>query len=409
MSLRSLYIDFNSYFASVEQELQTELRGKPIGVVPVMADTTCCIAASYEAKAFGVKTGTLVKEAKLLCPEILLVEARPTLYVDYHHRLVTAVESCLPVDRVNSIDEMACILTGSQQQRFSAEQLAYKIKTVIATQVGAYLKCSIGIASNEFLAKTASDMHKPDGLTIIEPVDLPHCLYRLKLRDLCGIGPRMEARLQQQGIHTVQELCAADIHAMRHAWNGIEGERMYALLRGDAVPRPPTQRASLSHSHVLAPELRTQRTAYSVLHRLTQKAAMRLRDYHYLTGALAISLKYRDGRKWEASRFFDATDETLTFLTALRELWRSRPPWAKQATPLAVGMAFSRLMEKSFMNRLLFSNYPRREKLDQAIDQLNLRYGKNTLYYGGAHLALHAAPMRIAFNHIPDLRVESDD
>ena len=95
-----LFVDLNSYFASVEQQDRPELRGKPVGVVPMMADTTCCIAASYEAKAFGVKTGTIVADARRMCPDIVLVEARHELYVDYHHRIVEAVESCLPVTAV---------------------------------------------------------------------------------------------------------------------------------------------------------------------------------------------------------------------------------------------------------------------------------------------------------------------
>src|ERR1700727_3252543 len=108
--LRWLFLDLNSYFASVEQELRPELRGRPLAVVPVVADTTCCIAASYEAKRYGVRTGTQVGEAKALCPGIILVEARHELYVDYHHRVVEAVESCLPATSVMSIDEMACHL-----------------------------------------------------------------------------------------------------------------------------------------------------------------------------------------------------------------------------------------------------------------------------------------------------------
>ena len=117
MALRSLYVDFNSYFASVEQQLRPELRGKPIGILPVMADTTCCIAASYEAKKFGVKTGTIVADAKKMCKDMIFVEARPAVYVEMHHKLIELVESCTPVERVNSIDEMQCELTGTQMQR----------------------------------------------------------------------------------------------------------------------------------------------------------------------------------------------------------------------------------------------------------------------------------------------------
>ena len=111
-----LFLDLNAYFASVEQQVNPALRGVPVAVVPVMTDTTCCIAASYEAKAFGIKTGTLVREAKALCPSLRLVEARQDLYVDYHHRIVKTVDSCVPVESVLSIDEMICRLQGSQTE-----------------------------------------------------------------------------------------------------------------------------------------------------------------------------------------------------------------------------------------------------------------------------------------------------
>ena len=130
------FVDLNSYFASCEQQDRTDLRGQPVAVVPMMADTTCCIAASYEAKAYGVKTGTIVADAKRLCPSIILVEARHELYVDYHHRIVEAVESCLPVTAVLSIDEMACRLMGRERPLLAALELGRKVKARIQEQVG---------------------------------------------------------------------------------------------------------------------------------------------------------------------------------------------------------------------------------------------------------------------------------
>src|SRR5271168_1308237 len=112
MALRALFVDFNSYFSSVEQQEQPHLRGRPVAVVPVMTDSTCCIAASYEAKRFGIKTGTNVGEARKRCPGLVVVEARPSLYVEYHHRLIAVVDACVPVTQVRSIDEMSCTLRG---------------------------------------------------------------------------------------------------------------------------------------------------------------------------------------------------------------------------------------------------------------------------------------------------------
>src|ERR1700685_2689077 len=134
--LNWLFVDLNSYFASVEQQVRSELRGRPVGVVPMMADTTCCIAASYEAKAFGVRTGTVVAEAKRMCPDIVLVEGRHEIYTEYHHRVVEAVESCVPVTAVCSIDEMACRLIGRERPLLNAIDLGIRVKRAIHERAG---------------------------------------------------------------------------------------------------------------------------------------------------------------------------------------------------------------------------------------------------------------------------------
>lgn len=407
MPLRALYIDFNSYFASVEQQLQPRLRGRPIAVLPVMAETTCCIAASYEAKRHGVKTGTLVSDARKLCPDIHFVEARPAVYVELHHRLVEAVESCLHVSRVLSIDEMVCHLTGSDRRRERAFGLAQRIKGAIAARVGSELRSSIGIAPNAFLAKVASDMKKPDGLIVIEDNDLPACLYGLELRDLCGIGKAMEQRLHRGGICTVRELCASSREKLRQAWGSVEGERVHARLRGEEVPDLPSQRGSVSHSHVLPPELRTPQAAFSVLHRLLQKAAMRLRSYGCIAGAMQVKIRFRNGTGWEKQALFDPTNDTLVLLEALQHLWQDFPR-KNRVQPLSVAVVLSRLDEQGHQVRSLFDAGRSHDQLNAVIDSINLRYGKQTLYFGGAHTALQAAPMRIAFGHVPDLDIEGD-
>ncbi|HTH68722.1 MAG TPA: hypothetical protein VL545_10725, partial [Rhodanobacter sp.] len=293
MSLRSLFVDFNSYFASVEQHEDPSLRGRPVGVAPVAAETTSLIAASYEAKAFGVGTGTMVREARRLCPGIQIRVARPERYVAWHHRLMEAIDHAIPVGRVGSIDEVACELVGRQRRREVAEQIAQQVKDEIALAApGGAIRCSIGIAPNDFLAKTASDMKKPDGLTVIELADLPHALHGLALRDLCGIGSSMEARLHEAGITTVAQLTAASKLVLRHAWGGIEGERMWGLLRGAWLPTAPTERGSIGHSHVLGPELRTPAGARAVLKKLLVKAAMRMRREEMLSGAMAVRIRF---------------------------------------------------------------------------------------------------------------------
>lgn len=409
MKLNALYVDFNSYFASVEQQLVPALRGKPVGVLAVMAETTCCIAASYEAKAFGVKTGTVVSEARKLCPDIIFVQARPPVYVEYHHKLIEMVERCTHVEKVLSIDEMVCKLTGSQQQPENALKLAAKIKQVIARNAGDYIKCSIGIAPNTFLAKVASNMQKPDGCVMIEPHELPQRLFGLQLRDLNGIGKQMEARLARYRITTVEQLYAANRQQLQTAWGSIEGERMYDKLRGIEPYYVKNTRSSLGHSHVLPPEQRTEAGARAVLHRLLQKACMRMRSYDLLASRISVKIKFRNMPSWSMESAISPTDNTLQLIDALEQFLQHYP--ATRHEPYAVGVSFSGLVTAEEAARDLFDITPLEnvKKLNKAIDALNLKFGKNTIYFGGAHAALKDAPMRIAFNHIPDLIVEGDE
>jgi len=404
MSLNELFIDFDSYFAAVEQQDRPALRGRPVAVVPRQADTTCCIAASYEAKAYGVKTGTRVAEARRLCPDIAFVQARHAVYIDRHEQLVRAIETCIPVDAVMSIDEMACRLTGSGREAGKAREVAATIKRAVA-EVAPSVTCSIGLAPNRFLAKMASKLDKPDGLTALTERDLPAAFDRLPLDEITGIGPRMLARLRAHGIDSVRALYAASAGELRAIWGGIAGERMHARLRGVSVPEPDHGRATIGHSHVLPPAMRGEGDALAVLHRLLQKAAWRLRDNGFRAGGVGMQLRYVDGRRWRAARRVDATQDTLALVRAMRELWRQRPP---RRTPLlGVGVTLTHLTDEWGASLDLFAESAGRRRLNAAVDRLNARFGRNAVYFGGAHRALDAAPMRIAFTRIPDPKTEA--
>ncbi len=402
--LHSLFIDFNSFFASAEQALRPELRNRPVVVVPLMAETTCCIAASREAKPFGIKTGTPVYEAKRLCPGLKIVEARPEPYIRFQKKLIEIIEECGVSAEVESIDEAHCPLWGEWMEEGPARALAARIKKTIAEQVSPILTCSIGIAPNRFLSKTASDMQKPDGLVVIRPEDLPQCLHRLELRDLYRIGPRMEARMRAHSVDTVAQLCELSRAMLHNIWGSIEGELFYDSLHGKPTCYRSTERRSLGHSHILPPELRTEKGARSVLHRLTQKAAMRLRSYQCVTARMSLFIKCtgeRDG--WGDEIHFNATQDTLELLHILEMLW-SRRHLAREATPFAVGVNFLELTAEKNKVPALFEREQRdrRRALLAAVDQLNLKEGKNTVYFAGAHGAVGYTPMRIAFNRIPD-------
>ncbi len=292
-----LHVDLNSFFASVEQQIHPEYRNKPTGVVPLMADTTSLIAASYEAKALGITTGTRVLDARRICPGIILVNGDHSTYAEYSHKIAAAVERVCPVAHTPSIDEMVCQLLGRERQPANSRQISLDIKQAIKDDVGETLRCSIGMAPNRYLAKIASDMQKPDGLVGLLPSTLPGSIAHLVLRDLPGIGARTEQRLNAKGIHSMPQLLALDRTAMHRLFDSVWGDRMYHWLRGaetgdDGAPVPLEVQKSLGHSHVLAPEHRSPEGAWAVAHKLLHKAAMRLRMEKFFAGSLALTIKY---------------------------------------------------------------------------------------------------------------------
>jgi DNA polymerase-4 len=421
-----LHIDLNSFFASVEQQLHPEYRGKPLAVVPTMADTTCCIAASYEAKAFKVKTGTQVGEAKKLCPGIILIAGDHADYAKYSHAISAAVELACPVAHNPSIDEMVCQLMGREQEPPRARQIALNIKESIYKNVGVALRCSIGMAPNRYLAKIASDMQKPDGLIGLLPSQLPRAIAHLELRDLPGVGARTEVRLNKKGITTMEQLLALDRNGMRKLFDSVWGDRMYHWLRGaqteDATGNNLAQaevQKSLGHSHVLAPEFRSPEGSWAVAHKLLHKAAMRLRMEHFYTGSLAVTIRYQLTRDqadrmkskkhtsgikhsgWGMEARFRDCQDTLTLLEILRSLWAQRPQGAEFQKPFFVGITLRNLIPESEYQAELFADPSNRAGLSAIMDKLNLKYGHTTLHFAGMLPARESAPTRIAFTQIP--------
>jgi DNA polymerase-4 len=192
---------------------------------------------------------------------------------------------------------------------------------------------------------------------------------------------------------------------LRAAWGGIEGERMWRALRGESVLRPAQTRSTISHSHVLAPAQRNDTDARAVLHRLLQKAAMRLRKIEHFAGGLSLSIRYVSGGRWDDARQFLESQDTIEFIHVLNTLWDGRPRHG--GVPLHVGVTLFHLAPQCSVTPSLFGG-EKRQKLNTVVDALNSALGKNTVYFGGAHTALDSAPMRIAFNRIPDLETEGD-
>ncbi|TDU64248.1 DNA polymerase-4 [Prosthecobacter fusiformis] len=410
--LRWLFVDLNSYFASVEQQLRPELRGRPVIVVPVMSDHTCAIAASYQAKKFGVKTGTNVGDAKRMCPGLAVVEASHGRYVDFHHKIIDEIERHYPVQVIGSIDEMGCLLDRKRAPEEVAVALARRIKRGLLDHVGEVITCSVGIATNRYLAKVASDLTKPDGLEVVRVEDLPGRLAHLKLTDLPGIGRNMEPRLHEAKIHTFLDLWQATPRELHRVWGGVGGDRFWHQLHGGDLDDVPVQNRSIGHSHVLSPEFRQPPEAAIVSKRLLLKAASRLRRMGYRATQLSLSVRAESTLRGEAHQRFLPVSDSFALTKTLNVLWPEAMDQIGWSRVKKIGVTLHGLEANSAPQQMdlfpelgspIIADVERRDKLSKIMDDLNQEYGRDSIALGFAPDSVKSfSGTKIAFTRIPE-------
>lgn len=415
--LRWLFLDLNSYFASVEQQLQPALRGRPVIVAPVGSDTTVTIAASVEAKRFGIRTGTPVWEAKRLCRDLVVTPARHERYVEFHEAIVAEIWRHIPVTKVCSIDEVACRLLDNENGRDAAIALARRIKAGIRGNVGTCLTSSVGIAPNRLLAKLASDLQKPDGLVVFEGADLPHALYPLALTDIAGIGAKMARRLAREGINDIRQLCDRRPRDAGQAWGGTNGDRLWYLLHGVDLREKPTQSRTIGHSHVLSPGKRGAEPVRLTARRLALKAASRLRRKGYRARLLVLHARFEDDKStWRASCRLPETQDSFVVLDRLEALFprlyaagRDRPGGFRIRM---IGVTLCEIARTHGEQGSLFAaldpsdplaRETRGLALSRAMDRINGRFGRNAVSVGPSYGGrLDRVGTKIAFGRIPE-------
>jgi len=408
--LHWLFFDLNSYFASVEQQENPRLRGRPVAVVPMMTESTCAIAASYEAKVYGVKTGTKIYEAKRKCPELVCVLARHDLYVKYHHRILAELDQHLPVTKICSIDEAACRLFSNEQAPKQAYELALRIKAGFKHNIGEAITCSIGIAPNAYLAKIATEMEKPDGLVILEPGKYKNRLFSLDLTDLTGINQRMFRRLQASGIETIEQFWHLAPKQAREIWKSVEGERLWYRLHGYEIPQEKTQRRVVGHSRVLDPSLRSQKQAYGITRQLTLKAAARLRRYELHGKRFALSVRSVEKQRWSSEQILRPVQDNFTFIKALSVLWKMMQTDLHIVPLKTVSICIYDLYDPKKITLDLFTEdtaeqSEKDQRLTDVMDRINQRFGAGTVQVSTCpSTSAGYVGTKIAFNRIPDQR-----
>jgi DNA polymerase-4 len=388
-----MHIDLNSCFASVEQQANPLLRDKPIAVVHSDAPYGCILAPSVEAKLWGIKTGMNLKEGKDLCPWLIARVADPDKYREVHTKFAKLLDDYSDHIIPKSIDEFVLTLPVPKGSD-SIGTIVTQIKSRIKKEIGDYLRVSIGVSTNQVLAKLASGLHKPDGFDIIDHTNFMDIYDSIPLQELCGINVRNEARLHRVGIFTVRQFYQADIQTLKSAFESILGRYWYTRLRGYEVDDVEFSRRSFGQSYVL-PHPMDLNDWRPILAKLVAKAARRLRKYDCSATAVHLYLRFGDGTSWHAGHQLHHsifTDHEL--LDAALSLQRT--VLCKKVKKIAVTF-FG--LEKDNGQLSCLRDLVKEKSLATSQDQINDKWGEYTLSYGSFLGSTGHVKDAIAFGH----------
>lgn len=365
MNTSVMHIDMNSYFATVEQQANPLLRGKPVAVSGRPHINSVIAAASIEAKKFGVKSGMGTWEAKKLCPDLIFIPGDPAKYLATTGKLLKIFKSYSPTVEIFSIDEVFLDMTDMAD----VTEVALEIKQRVREEVGEHITCSIGIAANKFLAKLASEKKKPDGLTVVTKDNLDEILLSSRLDDFCGIGRKILRRLQAMGIYTVASLRVIPEEFLTAAF-GVRGKEIKNMAWGidDSVLVPDYARPeakSFSHSLTLPKETTDRAYVESVLLYLSEKVARRMRADFFCGRVI-----HCNGVQKALTHY---TDDGLEIFNVGRQL-------VTALSVRAVYIGVSGLQKKKFTEQSLLPEMQKREKIVSALDRTNDRFGENTVF-----------------------------
>lgn len=375
-----LHIDMNAFFASVEQQSDPALRGKPIAVIGSAARTVIT-TASYEARKYGVKTGMTVWEGKRACPELILVVGNNRKYTHTSARIMAMFLEFTPLVEVFSIDEAFMDVTGSLRLFGSAERIAYLIKARIRHAFG--LTCSIGIAPNKLLAKLASEMKKPDGLTVIRPEDVSRILETVPVKELCGIGAKTAQILHHYGIESCGDLGRFPVDILGRKF-GVIGERLHLMGLGidDSPVLPPEESPevkSVGHSSTLERDITERGDILKELLRLSEMVGRRARRHDVRGKTVTLTVRYADfttfSRQATTPRHTNSSDEIYREIVHIL----NSIPLAQPVRLLGVRLS-GLLHQESQLP--LFPDERKKALSTAAMDDVNDRYGEFTVTYG---------------------------
>ena len=370
-----MHIDLNSAFATAEQQAHPSLRGKPIGVTNRISKYCCVIAASYEAKRRGIKVGMRLDEVKTIIPEFIILETDPPKYHHVYKILFKIMSDYSPSVKMKSIDEGIIDFHGTNAlYNRSLEDIGREIKKRVANEIGSYTTINIGIGTNRFLAKTAANMNKPDGLTVIDHHNLKDIYKSMELTDISGIASHFEARLNAANIFTPTDFFnATGDELKRRVFHSVIGEDWHLRLRGYEVDNIVTKLGSVGRQFALDSKTKDEQALISRFHYLCETTSKKLRYNGMDARGILVWANFKGGDNWYTRKMFKTTFYTdKDIYQRALYLFNQRPRGLDMSI---MGITCYKL-KPSLRNQIgLFDEINKPERLTTALDDLSTRYG----------------------------------
>lgn len=385
MNRQILHIDMNSYFATVEQQANPSLRGKPVAVLGSKAKRTIIVASSIEAKRFGIKTGSTLHEALKICPNLTIIHGEPRKYSYVTKKFIEIFENYTDKVEISSIDEAFLDVTHSSALFDGAERIAKDIKIRIRKEIGSWISCSVGIAENKFLAKLGSDLEKPDGLVIITDENRDNILLSVPISEYCGIGKQYLKRLNRIGIKTTQDLRNYPEYLLAREFGIAAGRSLKRMAYGrDSSSvgnwREQKPAKSFSCSRTLNRDVVSSKEIKEQILFLYEKVAKKLRNENYWAREVGLWIRFKDfsstGKNMRIGYWNQ--DGLIFYKYALRffDNLIIRQPVR------AIGVYVGKIKKAQHVPKSFLPEDVENEKIISTIDDVNNRYGEDVITRG---------------------------
>jgi len=381
-----LHIDFDSYFASCEQQFDAKLRGKPIGVT-AQNGRTCIIAASREAKELGIKSPSRTWEALQKVPNMVFVPAHFEKYWEITQKFLDICKDFSPYVELFSLDEVFMDITATENLFGDKYSLIDKIRKRIKNEIGEYITVSVGVSYNKLLAKLASGIDKPNGLVEITPKNIREAYAKAKLTDFCGIGGRIEDRLNDLGIYTPLELHSTPLNVLLKEFKDVEGHFLKDLGDGrddsEVVPYYfASETKSIGRNYCLPENQYDQRVVMQNVYELCEEVVIKLRKLGKKAKTAGIYLggsKNVHGRK-SIKTYFDSGQEMFNLCQKI--LAENGFHFNQSDYVRRIGVWVGNLQESANLEQSLFDFDTKSQKVVQTVDSINEKFGDHTIRKG---------------------------